>query len=157
MRPPLELSRAVGWAERMATDRSGVSAIEFCLISPMIFFGLLSLVDVGRAINERMALDAALRAGAQIAMSDLGTTAVQSAVTLVDMGRMATDERGTLLLNVERFCACPEDTASSLSCTAICAGLSPTAIYYQLKGSTTFDGILIPTIELATESRVRVR
>lgn len=157
MRLPTRLHQRRAAAVRLAGDRSGVSAIEFGLVAPMIFFGLLSLVDVGRAINERIALDGALRAGALVAMSDPGAAAVRSAVTVADSSRTTASERATLALDVKRFCACPENTGVSLDCTVVCTGTTPTAIYYRLDGSTTYDGMLLPVIRLAAHSRVRVR
>lgn len=155
--PQIRFLGIVSRARGVAACRSGASAIEFGLIAPMIFFGFLSMVDVGRAIAERLALDGALRAGAFVAMSDPGTSAVKAAVGMADGSRTAGGERGTLKVDVQRFCACPEDTGTMLACTVTCAGTSPAAIYYSLDGSTTYDGLLLPTIELAGENRVRVR
>ena len=56
-------------AARLARCEAGVAAMEFALFAPMIIFGLLTMVDIGRAVTERMEMDRNVRAGAQAAMS----------------------------------------------------------------------------------------
>lgn len=157
MIPSVGTRRSARLMGRLARDRAGASAIEFALIAPMICAGLLSVVDVGRAVNERMLLDGVLRAGALVAMSDPGVAAVSGAIGIVDSGQGTAAQRGRLTLDVERYCACLDETEMALACNATCAGSLQTAIFYRLAGSTTFDGMLLPRISLGAESRVRIR
>ena len=149
--------RSIRFAAPLARDRSGASAIEFALIAPMICAGLLSVVDVGRAVNERLMLEGVLRAGALMAMSDPGVAAVSQTIGFVDSGQGAAAQRGGLTLDVERYCACLDETETPLACNAPCAGSSQTAIFYRLAGSTTYEGMFLPRISLGAESRVRIR
>ena len=55
--------------EPPARCEAGVAAIEFAIFAPMIFLGMLAMVDIGRAITARMEMDRNVRAGAQAAMS----------------------------------------------------------------------------------------
>lgn len=146
-----------GLTGRILRDRLGGSAVEFGLIAPMIVAGLLSVVDVGGAVNERIKLDGILRAGALVAMSDPGVEAVRETIGVVDTGQGAATQRGSLTLDVRRYCACLTDTATTVACNATCAGAQPTAIFYRLTSGTTFDGMLLPRIRLGAESRVRIR
>lgn len=50
-------------------DRRGVAAAEFTLIASVMLTVLLGVYDVGNAVQERMQLEQALRAGAQYALS----------------------------------------------------------------------------------------
>ncbi|WP_081904664.1 TadE/TadG family type IV pilus assembly protein [Palleronia rufa] len=142
---------------RIAEDRRGGSAVEFGLIAPMMLAGLLGVVDVGGAVNERIKLDAILRAGALVAMTDPGAAAVSDTLSVVDAGQGATDQRASLTLDVQRYCACPGDTGATVACSTTCPGAQPTAIFYRLSTGTTYDGMVLPRISLGAESRVRIR
>jgi pilus assembly protein CpaE len=50
-------------------DRSGVAAAEFALIASFILTLMLGVYDVGNAIQQRLQLEQAVRAGAQYALS----------------------------------------------------------------------------------------
>jgi Flp pilus assembly protein TadG len=51
------------------TDQRGVAALEFALIASALLILLLGGYDIGNAIQQRMLLQQALRAGGQYAMS----------------------------------------------------------------------------------------
>ncbi|WP_299970841.1 TadE family protein [uncultured Roseobacter sp.] len=138
-------------------DRTGASAVEFSLIAPLIVLGLLGAIDVGQAVNQRIALESTLQAGAAIAMSDPGASAVRNAIAFVDGDKKASAQRGTLTLQVDRYCACIADAETAVACNTTCVGSAPTAIFYRLSGDTTFDGALLPPISIGTENRVRIR
>ena len=123
----------------------------------MILAGLLSMVDIGRAVNERIALDGVLRTGTRVAMTDPGAAAVRAAIAVADDGQNSSADRGALTLDVYRYCACIADSASAVACNVTCGGSSATAIFYRLTTTTTFDGMLLPRISLGAESRVRIR
>ena len=142
---------------RLARDRRGASAIEFSVIAPIIAAGLLSTVDLGRAINERISLDNLLRVGTRIAMTDPGAGVVRAAIGVADDSQSHSNDRSALSLDVLRYCACPDDSASALPCSTTCAGSAPTAIFYRLTSTATFDGMLLPPISIGADSRVRIR
>jgi Flp pilus assembly protein TadG len=50
-------------------DRRGVAATEFALVASVMLTLLLGLYDIGNAIQTRLQLEQAVRAGAQYAMS----------------------------------------------------------------------------------------
>lgn len=67
-------------------DRSGVAAAEFAVIATVMLTVLLGVFDLGNAVQERMQLEQALRAGAQYALSwpdrTTGSTeSIQAAIT----------------------------------------------------------------------------
>ena len=45
----------------LVRSEDGVSAVEFALFAPILFFGLLSAVDIGFALHERMTIDHAAK------------------------------------------------------------------------------------------------
>jgi len=152
-------------AGKFRRDDKGIAAVEFGLVAPVIFFGLLSAVDIGLAINERMDVDHVLRAGAQVAIngSDEDTVLAVMAATARQNMTVATGggeqdyQQGDLSLTVNKFCACPDDTETAVACSTICTGDVPTYVYYQIDGSKTYTAMFIPNISFAPSMRVQVR
>lgn len=138
---------------RRRLGEDGVSAVEFALIAPVLFFALLSMVDVGFAINERMTIDYVLRAGAQAAMDDPGKDQVLA--VLNDTGAKNFAVGAVPTFTVEHpVCECPEN--ADVVCSATCDGGAATSIFYRLEGSKTYTGIFM-SIPLGPSVRVQVR
>lgn len=55
-------------ATDLLTDVAGTSVVEFALIAPVIVLLLLGTVDIGTAIYDRFALNAAVSAAEQFAI-----------------------------------------------------------------------------------------
>src|ERR1700680_520925 len=58
------------WLGKWRRSEAGVSAVEFALFAPILFFALVAAADVGLAEYERMTIDHVLRTGAQSVMMD---------------------------------------------------------------------------------------
>jgi pilus assembly protein CpaE len=58
-------------------EESGASAVEFALFAPVLCLALLTTIDLGTALSQRMSLGHVLRSGAQVAMEDPGTAKVE--------------------------------------------------------------------------------
>jgi len=142
-------------------DESGVSAIEFGLVAPLIFFSLLAMTDVGFALRERIALDHLLRSGAQAAMRDAGEAAVlqtleQSACTADGTYPECAKPAGvTFVPAPDRFCVCPTTGAIDTDCTSTCA--EQPQKFYLLSAALTYNGIFLPLFEFAPSVLVEVR
>ena len=148
-----------GWRR----NQDGTSAVEFALIAPMLIFGLLSMVDLGLAVNERMTIGHILRAAAQTAMTDPGES------TVLDFLNTTAETHFTLASNnfppvsdpltvsVTRFCACPESPAAAVTCTTTCDADEPTYVFYRLSAEKTYDGIFMPQIDAEPSIQVQVR
>ncbi|MBB5517620.1 TadE/TadG family type IV pilus assembly protein [Amphiplicatus metriothermophilus] len=52
-------------ARRFAKSKKGATAVEFALVSPLIFAAVLGTFEVGRALYERNRVSAACAAGAR--------------------------------------------------------------------------------------------
>ena len=140
----------------------GTSAVEFALFSPVLIVALVTSVDLGLAEYERMTIDHALRAGAQSAMLDPGTAEVRkiaesAASKNFTISSGNTISAGTLLLDISRYCACPEATTTQVACTTTCTGLAATFIYYRITAGTIYAGMFIPAITLQPSLQVQVR
>ena len=153
-------------AGKFRRDDKGVAAMEFGLVAPILFFGLLSTVDLGLAVNERMEVNHVLRAGAEAAInkSDEDTVYAVMANTAGQNMEVAEyhyghyhGEPGDLRLAVNQYCACPDATEVAVTCTTICTGNVPTYVYYQIDGSKTYTGMFIPNISFTPSMRVQIR
>jgi pilus assembly protein CpaE len=141
-------------------SETGVSAVEFALFAPILFFALVAAVDVGLAEYERMTIDHILRAGAQSAMVDQGQAQVLNVVQNTATKNFAlspTVSAGALMVSVSRFCACPESTGAATACSTTCAGSAPTFIYYRLSGTKIHAGMILPAITLSPSVQVQAR
>jgi Flp pilus assembly protein TadG len=142
-------------------DQAGVSAVEFALFAPILFFGLVATVDIGLALYQRMTVDHVLRAGAQSAMADQGKDAVLKVLqtTAAKNFTVATQtaDPEALSLSVDRYCACPENTGLAIACSTTCSGSAPTNIYYRLSATKTYSGIILPQMNFGPSLQVQVR
>jgi len=152
-----------GKAEEMAKSESGVSAVEFALIAPVLAFSLVVMADIGLALNERMTIDHMLRAGAQAAMSDPGEAQVQKVLqSMVSQPGAPADVTFDL---VKRYCACPENAdvppATAPACSTTCSGSAAPFIFYRLQASKLYDAMSLPEIladfRLSSSVQVQVR
>lgn len=127
----------------------GTSATEFALIAPVIAFAMISAVDVGMAVQQKMSLEHALRSAAQTAILDPGETAVRAAATEA-AGGLATP-------SVTRYCACVENADLAVACSTTCPGPTYTSVYYRLSASKQYVGYFLPAFTLGASAKVRVR
>lgn len=146
-------------ARALARDEAGVSAVEFGLVAPLIFFSLLAMFDVGMALRERMTLDHVLRSGAQTAMRDAGKDAVLSTLKKSVCGGVATD-CGALadiafVPEPAPYCICPTTGVKDTTCTATCA-VRPQK-FYELSAAQTYEGVFLPDMDLTPSVLVEVR
>ena len=149
-------------AGKFRRDDKGVAAMEFGLVAPILFFGLLSAIDLGLAVNERMEVNHVLRAGAEAAINKSDEDVVlgiMAATAGLNMTASIDGQGGAgdLNLTVDQYCACPDATEVAVTCSTICPGDVPTYVYYQLGGSKTYTGMFIPNISFAPSIRVQIR
>lgn len=99
---------------RLIRCRDGVGAVEFALLLPILLLLLLAVADFGLAVNEKMRLTGAARAGAQWAYKKSGDTggvalAVQQAAGL---------EPSRITIATQSFCGCISGVA--VACLGTC-------------------------------------
>jgi len=140
-------------AKRCLEAESGASAIEFALICPLLVAGFLSAADIGLAVNRKMTVDAMLRAGAEAALSDPGTTKVQDVATYASGSGAPPD----ISISATRSCSCPESISVTVSCSTICAGSKSPYVFYNLSASGYYNTIFFPRISLHSGLVVQVK
>jgi pilus assembly protein CpaE len=151
-----------GWTAKWRRSDDGVSAVEFGLFAPVLFFALVAAADLGLAEYERMTIDHVLRAGAQSAMSDQGEAQVlkvlqNTASKNFSLNSQATPSATGLYVDANRFCACPESTTVEVACSTTCADSKPTFIYYRMSGAKIRNSLMIPAITMSPSVQVQVR
>ena len=145
-------------------DTSGAIAVEFAFLAPILAIGFLSMVDLGLAGNERMRMDSALRAGAQAAFTDPGAEAVRDVISDVASNDFVVSPAGDntvssteLLVDVERFCACPENVSAAVDCaTGSCASAASPYVFYSLVAEKDYDATILPQSSLRSSLMVQV-
>ena len=149
---------------KLCQDRSGVAAAEFAIGAPMILFSLVIMADLGIAMNERMNLDEAARAGAEFVMNNVDDpdelkTLVTAAATgnfPEDPGDVLTAEAPTV--TVSNWCECPEAPGAPVACSGtLCSNDHPPSAYYELALAKTHDAIFLPDMSLNTRIQVQTR
>jgi Flp pilus assembly protein TadG len=137
------------WFQKFSRDESGVSAVEFALIAPVLLFSLLGVVDVGNVVYQRSDMESALRSGIQYFMNGGDDLARAEAV----VNDAWTTKPDGVSVVAERFCLC--DTTPH-ACNVLCDDDTYPASYNRLRATATFPGILTEDAHEATQS-VRVR
>lgn len=155
------LARAAASCKRLIGGREGVSAVEFGLFAPILFFALIATADLGLALNERMAIDHILRAGAQTAMTDPGEQRVLDVMTATAAPNFPPPAdpavEPDLTMSVVRYYACPETPETAVPASTTCAGSAPTFRFYRIGGSKTYQGWIIPDLDFGPSIQVQVR
>ena len=155
---------AAGHLHRMLCCSAGVSAVEFALLAPVLVIGAFGTADAGMAVHERMMIGQALRAGAERAMAGADEARIREALAVVASDNFTVSwdgdpegdaaPAGTLVLDVETYCACPGAEFTELSCTGTCASAGAPARFYRLSASKLFNGVILP--EFAISGTVEV-
>jgi pilus assembly protein CpaE len=128
---------------------AGVTAIEFAIFAPMIFLGLLTMVDIGRSITVRMEMDRNVRAGAQAAMSLNNDLDSIEGIILA-----STENPDELTVDVAMECRC---AVASAACTTPCPDATAPAVFVAISALRPYEGILLPARTIASRIRVQIR
>jgi Flp pilus assembly protein TadG len=137
------------WLQKFSRDESGVSAVEFALIAPVLLFSLLGVVDIGNVVYQRSDMESALRSGIQYFMNGGDDLARAEAVV---NDAWTTKPEGVSVV-AERFCLC---NTTPHACNVLCDDDTYPASYNRLRATATFPGILTEDAHEASQS-VRVR
>ncbi len=98
---------------KLVRCRRGVVAVEFALVLPILVLAVVGLIEFGLAVNEKMRLVSAARAGAQYGYTtSTDTAAVTQAVT--DAAGIA----NKIDVSVVPSCGCAD--GSTVACDASC-------------------------------------
>jgi pilus assembly protein CpaE len=143
--------------------RDGSSAIEFAIAAPMLILSLITVTDIGLAMQQRMNLDQSVRAGAEFAMNN-----VSDVETIKEMVRASAtgsygQSRNDVTSNTPTvtvppaYCECADAPGTAVNCATLCTGDLPPSIFYDIAATRRYDAIFVPDFNLAAQITVQVR
>ena len=144
-------------------SRDGSSAVEFAIAAPMLIISLITVTDIGLAMQQRMNLDQSVRAGAEFAMnnvSDVETIKemVKSAATgSHGQNRNDVSSNAPTVTVPPSYCECPDARGTAVACDVLCTGDVPPSIFYDISATRRYDAIFVPDFTLASQITVQVR
>jgi Flp pilus assembly protein TadG len=130
-------------------DDSGVGALEFALIAPVMVGALLLSTDVGMRTIDRMDMQSAVRTGAQYLMDGGRDMDRMSALVTASWSSMPEET----LVTGERYCLCSDTTHV---CTTLCGDGTIPESYIRISASTKMNGVVMQTTLQVSET-VRIR
>jgi len=117
-----------------APSNRGAAAVEFALLAPIVAAVLAGVANYGMALFQKMELESAARAGAQMAIKDrTATTTIQNAVI---NSTNLTLVAGDITLTESCWCA---DVDASATCGVTCADGDPTQYFMTVTVAKDFD------------------
>ena len=129
---------------RFAADRgdgrSGIAAIEFAIVSPMLVLLFICTADLSLGIYRKMQVQNAAQSGAAYAMLyGFAQTSISSAVAnATGYSSVAATPQPS------EFCGCPSASSgvTSISCTSTCPNGSTPGTYVTVSAQATYQTIL---------------
>lgn len=122
---------------RFGGDESGIAAVEFAIVAPVLVFMLLGMMDIGFAVSKRMALDSAVRAGAEAVVLMRTREEVAAIVTETSRSHFGANDTPTAVAVVDATCD------ASIPC-------------YDIQASRTYSGIFLDDLALQASMLVEV-
>ncbi len=148
----------------MLRARSGLATTESAFFILPVAFATLAIVDLGRAGADRMQIDQALRAGAQVSMINITDetevlNATLAALGESESGALAEDGMCTTrktCITATYQCECVAGTPTT--CASLCVGSGePPAAYLTIVASRRQEGIFFPDYDVASSILVQTR
>ena len=144
---------------RAAGDTSGVAAIEFGIIVPILVLMVVATADIGMGFYRKMQVEDAAQAGAAWAIKNgFDANAISNAVT---------SATSTPAISVSptpvQFCGCASGSSiSTVTCGTTCSGGALAGTYTTVSAQMTYNTILpygfFPsTYNLSSQSTVRLQ
>jgi Flp pilus assembly protein TadG len=161
-------SRLRAAVRRVASCRSGNTAVEFSLSAPVVILLAVGALDYGSAYVESVRLNGAARAGTQQALynsqSWQNTDGFKQAALEEYVGNALTPEQVSAMsvtAVADAFCACT--AGATLACTGTCAGGAAPGQFVRVSMSRAMP-LTLPypwadgdAVTVAGEAVVRVR
>lgn len=135
--------------KRFAGDRSGVAAIEFILVAPMMAAAMVLTLDVSLYVVNRARMHSGIRAGIQYLMDNGRNLDQLEAI----VSQSWSEKPANANIETERYCLCSD---ARHACNVLCGDDSAPESYFSISASGTLEG-LVSDRELAATEELRVR
>lgn len=153
----MNISRRIGsltgkLAALAKLSRRGAAAVEFALMVPVVVVGLTYVADLGRATFQKIEMESAARAGAQMAIRDRANTSAiqQTTVDSTDLTLTTSD------VSVTETCRCA-DIDSTATCGTTCTNGDPTQFYTTVTVTKSFTYLILGLADKTLQESVTVR
>jgi Flp pilus assembly protein TadG len=158
-RPSQARSMFRRFSSRAAGDTSGVAAIEFGIIVPILVLMTVATVDLGMGFYRKMQVEGAAQAGAEWAIRHgFNISSISNAVT------SATSAPGISVSPAPiQFCGCASGSGiTTATCGNTCSGGVQAGTYTTVSAQMTYNpilpyGFLPSTYNLSSQSTVRLQ
>jgi Flp pilus assembly protein TadG len=144
---------------RAASDTSGVAAIEFGIVVPILVLMVVAVVDIGMGFYRKMQVEDAAQAGAQWAVKNgFDANAITSAVTSATSAPSISVSPTPV-----QFCGCATgSTISTTTCGTTCSGGVQAGTYTTVSAQMTYNtilpyGVFPSTYNFSSQSTVRLQ
>ena len=116
-------------------SRRGVAVVEFALLAPVLLIAVMGLASFGLVVFQKMQLNSAAHAGAQLALVDASSTsAIENAVLASTSLPITVDN-----VTTEEFCECADGT--TITCGNVCTDASDNRYFMSI--TVTMDADLL--------------
>jgi Flp pilus assembly protein TadG len=124
-------------ARQVRRDKSGVTAVEFAIIAPLLIGMMMTIADLGLAIYTDVQLANAAQAGATYAMQKgydgAGMTTVAQASTRLTGVTVATSQ----------YCGCPSASGiASITCGSNCSDGLTAGTFAQISATKDYSTLI---------------
>jgi Flp pilus assembly protein TadG len=144
---------------RAAGDTSGVAAIEFAIIVPILVLMVVATADIGMGFYRKMQVEGATQAGAEWAIKNgFDANAMSNAVISATSAPALSVSPAPV-----QFCGCANGSAiSTVACGTTCPGGASAGTYSTVSAQMTYNTILnygfFPsTYNFSSQSTVRLK
>jgi Flp pilus assembly protein TadG len=129
----------LGCALRWASDTTGVAAVEFGILIPIMSLMVVSVTDIGLAVYRKMQVEDAAQAGAQYAiMHGFDSGAITSAVTSATNSSAISASPAPV-----KFCGCASGSSiTAASCGTTCPGGAAAGTYVRVSAQGAYSTII---------------
>lgn len=119
-------------------SQSGAAVIEFVIVAPVLLLLMFGLFDIGNAIQQKIWLEQAVRAGGMIALSGSATkTEIENAVQAASWSNVTTT------VNQNAVCADGGTVQSDGTCL-----VGPVYQYVTISSTKKFTSFVVPITSL---------
>ena len=144
-------------------DRSGVAAVEFALVAPILLFALVGIIDTALYIHDKMKVEAAARASVDYVIKSNGDDEALMMSVLsgyFDDGSSENTWQDALDYEVSLYCECASDGVE-MDCSESCDAGDYKRRYFGVEVSKLHKTLmsypgLPPTMTLQGGAKIRL-
>lgn len=135
--------------QNYAKSESGIAAIEFAFVAPLLALIITAIVDVGMYVNARADMTSSIKSGVDYFMT--GGQDTDAAISVIDHAWTRRPEYSTI--EAQRFCSCSGIVST---CSNVCTDGSQPEAYKKIVVTAYYDGLLLEA-KYQSDETIRIR